>query len=81
MNRGRAYYRHHRDRVIKRKKSICKKHYGFSYYSEDGMYSKGKIHCSCWMCSGKTKVHGSTISDLRDMERLDYDERLNTSVA
>ncbi|MDO5521547.1 MAG: hypothetical protein Q4G58_13730, partial [bacterium] len=28
--------------------------------------SKGKIHCSCWMC----RFHGPTASDMRKMEML-----------
>ena len=46
-----------RAKHIKRKKAITS-HYGdrrfaYSYYPHDGMFSKGKIHCSCRMCRGK----------------------------
>jgi len=51
--RTRAYRRYQRNRSILRKKNICRKVWNGSFYPHDGMYSKGKIHCSCWMCSGK----------------------------
>lgn len=53
MERTRAYRRKQRSRVIARKKRICRLYHGFDYYPFDGMYSKGKIHCSCPMCRGK----------------------------
>ena len=54
-NRSRAYYRKMRAKHIHRKKKIAKLYYGWGYYRIDGKYSKGKIHCSCPMCSEKTK--------------------------
>ena len=57
--RDRAYTRKMRAKHIKRKKSIVHnwKWWGDnpSYYPHDGMYSKGKIHCSCPLC--KTKAY------------------------
>lgn len=53
MNRDRAYYRRMRARSIKKKKA--RSAYYQWYYEHDGMYSKGKIHCSCAGCSPKTK--------------------------
>lgn len=50
MGRGIAYTREQRNKHIKRKKRICN-NYGFDWYNCDGMYSKGKIHCSCKMCT------------------------------
>lgn len=45
-----------RAKHIKRKKKIAESCYGWGwYYSHDGMYSKGKVHCSCGMCSAKTR--------------------------
>ena len=63
------YKRHHRERVIARKKKIAAEVYGNDYYKEDGYYSKGKIHCSCWMCSSKTKANGPKISEIRFLRR------------
>lgn len=59
MKRPRDYHRKMRAKHIKRKKEIVS-HYaafrvfdGFTYYKHDGMFSKGKIHCSCPLCKAK----------------------------
>lgn len=62
-----VYRRHQRRRNIARKKSMSRQYYGLDYYRNDGQYDKGKIHCSCWMCSGKRKHHGLSMSDRRKM--------------
>lgn len=53
MNRNKAYYRRMRKGSIKRKKRLSE------YYHWDvkcdSILSKGKIHCSCAMCSTKTR--------------------------
>lgn len=56
--RDRAERRKLRYKKIKKKKKIAKEVYGFPYYHKDGKYSKGKIHCSCPMCSAKTNTTG-----------------------
>lgn len=61
-NRNRAYFRHHRKRVIQSKKRLSA-HRGW-VIKFDGVFSKGKIHCSCWMCSNKTKRLGYPKSEL-----------------
>ena len=68
MNRPKAFVRHQRFRVINRKKKIIKDQNGYWHYTHEGVLSKGKIHCSCWMCSAKTGIHGPKISDLRKIE-------------
>lgn len=57
---------------------------GFSYYNNLHQYSKNKVHCSCPLCSAKTrnKAYGRrnamapkinyTISDMRKIQRLEY---------
>ncbi|MFJ8263794.1 hypothetical protein ACIQ4I_17960 [Rummeliibacillus sp. NPDC094406] len=45
-NRNRAYYRHHRRRVIKRKMKITK-----GWIISHGYLAKGKIHCSFYTFS------------------------------
>lgn len=51
--RTRADRRRLRLRHIKRKKRISS-HYGTgAYYTDDGRYSKNKIHCSCPLCKEK----------------------------
>lgn len=59
MERDRAYYRYQRKQHIKRKMGILKrlggKEYLYSWTSDEyGRLSKGKIHCSCWMCRSKS---------------------------
>lgn len=62
-NRSRAYYRHHRKRVINRKLGIIKHYYWKVKNDEYGRLVKGKIHCSCWMCSEKTNQLGPKKSE------------------
>ena len=70
--KGLAYKRHHRQRIINRKKSIDKERNralrdcAHMWYEDDNRYSKGKIHCSCWMCNTKTKMHGPSVRDRRN---------------
>ena len=72
MSRTRDYTRKMRAKAIKRKKSIVHnwKWWGDnpSYYPHDGMYSKGKIHCSCRLCRGKdyNGRHIRTLQELRN---------------
>ena len=48
MNRDRSYYRKMRAKHIRRKKRIAHLNFGNGWgYEYDGMYNKGKIHCSC----------------------------------
>ncbi|WP_216664724.1 hypothetical protein [Bacillus sp. WMMC1349] len=74
-NRSRAYFRHHRKRVIQRKIKIVK-HLGWQPRIT-GYFAKGKVHCSCWMCSQKTKKDGFPHSQNIQLERLNsqlYDD-------
>lgn len=59
MNRNRNYYRKQRKRAIHRKEQILLRLGGEEYLSAwargaEGRFSKGKIHCSCWMCRRKS---------------------------
>ncbi|NGP46238.1 hypothetical protein G4V62_15225 [Bacillaceae bacterium SIJ1] len=67
-NRPRAYYQHHRWRVMKRKSKLVRQLQWHVKYA--GMLSKGKIHCSCWMCSQKTKKDGPPHADHRRIKRM-----------
>ena len=52
MTRTRAYRREVRNKAIARKKRIAKQYWPHvDWYPCDGMYSKGKIHCSCKSCT------------------------------
>lgn len=56
------------------------------WYKNLHQYSKNKIHCSCPMCSSKTKGHGYNrfkrivpggdykISDVRKIQKLEYED-------
>lgn len=71
--RTRSERRHKRAAVINRKARIARGLYGDDIWVK-GKLAKGKIHCSCWMCSSKTNVHGMKHADLkaygRDMAKL-----------
>ena len=59
MNRDRSYYRKQRMRAIRRKENILRQLGGEAFVSAwahgaVGRFSKGKIHCSCWMCRRKS---------------------------
>ena len=59
MNRDRSYYRKQRMRAIRRKENILRQLGGEAVVSAGahgavGRFSKGKIHCSCWMCRRKS---------------------------
>ena len=70
MGRGMAYTRYVRNKAIQRKKRICKKVYGWGYYDHDGQYSKGKIHCSCWMCKYSKHYNLPTVAEMRSNDRF-----------
>lgn len=58
----------------------------YGYYDNLHQYSKNKIHCSCPMCSAKTRNKGHSklkgmipginykISDVRKIQKLEYEE-------
>lgn len=72
MNRTKQFNRQQRVKHINRKKRIIKEQHNYWNYRFSGELNKGKIHCSCWMCSGKTAVHGYKPRDLREIERCKY---------
>lgn len=66
--------RHNSWRKAIRKRNIDRNVHqgGGDWYSNLHQYSKGKIHCSCKLCSAKTRKNGHTISDIRKIQRLEY---------
>lgn len=58
----------------------------YDWYNNLHQYSKNKIHCSCPMCSTKTRNKGHSrykgmvpginykISDIKKIQRLEYEE-------
>lgn len=77
-DRNKAYYRDMREKHISHKKYIVKNYWNEDYLLSNkvfcGKLSKGKIHCSCFLCSSKTKVIGYSASDKRKQEFMDYSE-------
>ncbi|MBR1455230.1 MAG: hypothetical protein IJ593_11425 [Lachnospiraceae bacterium] len=63
-NRTRDYYRKQRARHINRKKKIIKNQGNYWHFEHPGVLSKGKIHCSCWMCRHKSYDY-TKMQDLR----------------
>lgn len=62
-----------------RKKRITEQVYhidGCPYYNNLHQFSKNKIHCSCWMCSAKSKPksggHNWSISDRRKIDQATF---------
>lgn len=90
---SRAYNRDVSRRKALRKRRITEEVYSCTkdapYYDNLHQYSKNKVHCSCWMCSSKTRNKGKrrhlygnhypsynySISDCRKIESLDYSKR------
>ena len=72
-----AYNREVSMRKARRKKRIAKEIWvcgwsGGNYYDNLHQYSKNKIHCSCSMCSAKTRNKGK-----RRYKKGNYDLSLN----
>ena len=94
-SRSRAYNRDVSKRKALRKKRIAEEVYYFGkeypYYNNLHQYSKNKIHCSCGLCSAKTRNksesrrkiprnyapnYNPSIRDKKSLERLDYEENM-----
>lgn len=76
MARGRAFTRNLSHKKALRKKRIAEEIYFDSkehpYYDNLHQYSKNKIHCSCPLCSSKTRNKGRR-------KRKNYNPSLNYS--
>ena len=88
-SRSRGYYRDVGYRKAKRKQRITEEVYGdglsHPYYDNLHQFSKNKVHCSCPICSAKTRNKGKRrhgagrrapsinykISDLRKIQSMD----------
>ena len=74
MNRYVSRTKALRKRAIDRSVHYCGRNYEYAWYNNLHEYSKGKIHCSCPLCSAKTRKNGPTISDIRQIQKLEYVE-------
>ena len=59
-----------RARKIKHRKNICLNVMGEDWYNVDGKYAKGKIHCSCPMCTFSKYYHLSSYKSEMEDERM-----------
>ena len=69
-NRTRDYYRQVHADAITRKQRISGSYW---HVKAPGVLNKGKIHCSCWLCSGKSALRGRPISELRKYHSVEDD--------
>lgn len=88
MNRDRAYYRKMAFKKARRKRNldIALDPFGKPRFDNLHQYSKEKIHCSCPMCSAKTRNKGRrsrknynpsvyyTIKDMKRIMAMDWEE-------
>jgi hypothetical protein len=76
MQRPKALRRHYTQRAIERKKHKLQHESWYDAYEDwthggqRNRLNKGKIHCSCWMCSAKTKIFGPSLSDYKKLEGM-----------
>ncbi|GAB6491002.1 hypothetical protein OA45_01337 [Bacillus sp. UMTAT18] len=61
FERTRAYTRHQRQRTMRRKMNIAKHTWGYTPEIA-GIFAKGKVHCSCGMCTIKWRTEGPPAS-------------------
>ena len=69
MERTAATRRHNDFHKALRKRALC----GDSWYNNLHQYSKNKIHCSCSLCAAKSRKDNWSISDLRKIQRSEYE--------
>lgn len=78
MKRSKAERRHNDWRKIHKRARIIKdvhrdnEWFDSFWASQEHRLSKNKVHCSCPLCSVKSKRNGYKISDLKKFEALQY---------
>lgn len=78
MRRTKAERRHNDWKKIHKKANIIKNiwressWFENSFENQEHRLSKDKVHCSCPICSAKTRKNGYKISDLKKLEALQY---------
>ena len=75
MSRTRDWHRFQRRRAIARKAGILRRNWGAEevFLGTGGMsgrLSKGKIHCSCWMCRCKSRDERSASDNRKQISML-----------
>ena len=76
--KGKAYHRYKDYTKAKRKRDIDRAIYGgdWPFYGNLHQYSKNKIHCSCPMCSPKTRNKGK-----RRYKHGNYEKSINYKIS
>ena len=70
--RTRAERRKNNFSKIRKRKQIVNDIYNDGWcYKHDNQYSKGKIHCSCPLCTAKTKGGNYKHSDRQKIDNMD----------
>lgn len=69
--------RRHYDRIkaLRKRRIVCDTWIDGSEFAESKSlhyFSKAKVHCSCPLCSAKTRRNGYTIADRRKLDAANY---------
>ena len=67
--RGRAYRRYQRRRIIRHKKNVSRKAYFMDWFTVDGKYDKGHIGCGCGLCKPGKRFGRPSWKDNRKTKR------------
>ena len=76
MRRPTAERRHLTQMAIERKKHKLQyegwsdEYEAWTHGGQRNRLNKGKVHCSCPLCSTKTKIYGPSLSDFKKLERM-----------
>ncbi|MEK7014835.1 hypothetical protein [Bacillus sp. FSL R9-9410] len=70
FERTRAYTRHQRQRTMRRKMNIAKHAWGYTPEIV-GIFAKGKVHCSCGMCTTKWRTEEPPASVQKWLYKID----------
>lgn len=86
-NRSRSYYRHQRNRAVKRKLKIIQFAWGLDQRDDSehpclknpGRLSKTKINCSCWLCKPEKHfdIPKASVKSKKDLMKWDIKEYFN----
>ena len=80
--RSRAYYRHQRKRMIKRRERIYRNLKvdnvwpleGWSFMEQPGRFSKYNLSCNCMLCKGEKRLKKKTRKDQSNL--LSFQEQV-----
>ena len=70
--RSKAWRRHKNLVKALRKARIIKEQHDYWNYKSLNQLVKGKIHCSCPMCSSKTNKNGYSHADMKKFKEIEF---------